>query len=106
MPGNQRPGSDVRGGALGDPRDMVKAVLLEVQSPAMELRILRNDVWNRCPRPAAALKHSCRNLQDPGATPSEGVKEMSGPPTSRFHVWRRRTWDRLRDASPMATEAP
>jgi hypothetical protein len=74
MPGNQRPGSDVRGGALGDPRDTVKAVLLEVQSPAMELRILRNDVWNRCPRPAAALKHSCRNLQDAGATPSEGVE--------------------------------
>lgn len=33
MPGNQWPGPDVRDGALGDPRDMAKAGLLEVQSP-------------------------------------------------------------------------
>ena len=42
MPGNQRPGSGAWDGALGDPRDMAKAGLLEAQSPAMELRILRN----------------------------------------------------------------
>ncbi|GAA3820187.1 hypothetical protein GCM10022206_67940 [Streptomyces chiangmaiensis] len=62
MPGNQRPGPDARGGALGNPRDMVKAVLPESQSPGMELRILRNGVWNRCPCPAAAMKHNCRTL--------------------------------------------
>ena len=33
MPANQRPGPGVRDGALGDPRDMAKPVLVEVQSP-------------------------------------------------------------------------
>ena len=33
MPENQRPGSDVRDGALGGPRDMAKAGLPEAQSP-------------------------------------------------------------------------
>jgi hypothetical protein len=33
-------------------------------------------------------------------------KEMSGAPKSRYDVRRRRTWDRLTGASPMATEAP
>ena len=36
MPGNQRPGPDVRDGALGDPRDMAKAGLPESQSPEEE----------------------------------------------------------------------
>ena len=31
-------------------------------------------------------------------------KGMSGTPTSRCYVRPGRTWDRLRDASPMATE--
>jgi hypothetical protein len=58
MPENQQPGPDARDGVLRDPRDMVKAVLPEFQSPGMELRILRNGVWNRCPCPAAAMKHN------------------------------------------------
>jgi hypothetical protein len=33
MPANQRLGPGVRDGALGDPRDMAKPVLVEVQSP-------------------------------------------------------------------------
>ena len=33
-------------------------------------------------------------------------KEMSGAPKSCYDVQRRRTWDHLRGASPMVTEAP
>ena len=36
MPGNHRSRPDVRGGAVGDPRDMAKAGLLEAQSPEDE----------------------------------------------------------------------
>ena len=83
MPGNQRPGSGVWDGALGDPRDMAKAGLLETQSPVMELRILRNGAWNRCPCPAPAMKHSRGILRDAGRCPARALKEMSGAPKSR-----------------------
>jgi hypothetical protein len=33
-------------------------------------------------------------------------KEMSGTPKSRCHVQQRRTWDRLRDASPSGDGGP
>ena len=36
MPGNHRSCLDVRDGAVGDPRDMAKAGLLEAQSPEDE----------------------------------------------------------------------
>ena len=36
MSGNRRPGPGVWGGAVGDPRDMAKAGLLEAQSPGDE----------------------------------------------------------------------
>ena len=38
----------VQGGVPQDPRDMAKAGLLEAQSPAVNVRTLRNDAWNRC----------------------------------------------------------
>jgi hypothetical protein len=46
------------------------------------------------------------NLRSAKRCPARALKEMSGTPTSRYHVQQRRTWDCLRDASPMATEAP
>ena len=48
MPGKRRPSGGVQGGVLPDPRDMAKAGLLQAQSPAVNVRTLRNDAWNRC----------------------------------------------------------
>jgi hypothetical protein len=45
-------------------------------------------------------------FRDVGRFPVRGFKEMSGTPKSRCYVWQRRTRDRLRGASPMATECP
>ncbi|MFY1652012.1 IS701 family transposase [Solwaraspora sp. WMMB762] len=86
MPGNQWPGSGVRGGALGDPRDMAKAGLPEVQSPV--------DVTSHPPerrlkpvsRSVAVMKHSRGNLRNAKRCPARVFKEMSGPPTSRSDV--------------------
>jgi hypothetical protein len=41
-----------------------------------------------------------------GRCPARAFKEMNGTPKSCYHVHQGRTWDRLRDASPMATECP
>ena len=43
MPGKRWPSGGVQGGVPQDPRDMAKAGLLEVWSPAMKVRIHRND---------------------------------------------------------------
>ena len=48
MPGKRWPSGGVQGGVLPDPHDMAKAGLLEVQSPAVRVRTLRNDAWDRC----------------------------------------------------------
>jgi hypothetical protein len=47
MPGKRWPSGGVRGGVPQDPRDMAKAVLLEVQSPAVKALTRRNDACNR-----------------------------------------------------------
>jgi hypothetical protein len=54
MPEKRRTCPGVRGAASWDPRDMVKAGLLEAWFPAMKVRIHRNDAWNRCRRRAPA----------------------------------------------------
>jgi hypothetical protein len=74
MPGNQRPGSDVRDGALGDPRDMAKAGLPESQSPGDESshppeRHLEPVPALRCPVEIGSSQPS-----GPGAMPSEGIE--------------------------------
>ena len=43
MPETRRWSGGVQGDASRDPRDMAKAGLLEAQSPAMKVRIRRND---------------------------------------------------------------
>jgi hypothetical protein len=48
MPGKRWSSGGVQGGVPQDPRDMAKAGLLEAQSPAVNVRTLRNDAWNRC----------------------------------------------------------
>ena len=48
MPGKRWPSGGAQGGVPQDPRDMAKAGLLEAQSPAVNVRTLRNDAWNRC----------------------------------------------------------
>jgi hypothetical protein len=106
MPANQRPGPDVRDGALGDPRDMAKAGLPESQSPEEA----SSPPPERHLKPAPALR--CLDANRPVATfgamercPVRALKEMSGTPTSRYDVRPGRTWDGLRGASPRATEA-
>jgi hypothetical protein len=48
MPGKWWPPGGVQGGVLRGSRDMAKAGLPEAQSPAVNVRTLRNDAWNRC----------------------------------------------------------
>src|SRR5262245_2677559 len=105
MPLKRRLCPDVRGGAARDPRDMAKAGLPESQSPGdgkshpPERRL--------APAPCSALAtwKGRGNLRGAERCPVRAFKEMSGTPTSRCHVRPERTWDRLRDGSPMATEA-
>src|SRR5512140_3879272 len=83
MPGKRWPPGGVQGGVSQDPRDMAKAGLLEAQSPAVNVRTLRNDAWNRCrivPRHEPVGRGS---LRDAGRRPVRAVKEMSGRPVSR-----------------------
>jgi hypothetical protein len=69
----------------------------------MPLCIHRKDARNRC-RPCmgmlVGLVHSSRLER----CPVRALKKMSGAPTSRYDVQQGRTRDRLRDASPTATE--
>jgi DNA-binding NarL/FixJ family response regulator len=97
--------SRYRNGAPGDPCDKAKAGLLESQFPAMQL-----DFRRKMPDTDAA---SCPGIagwpgQPPGAgrCPMRVLKGTKGTPTSRCYVRPGRTWDRLRGASPMATECP
>jgi hypothetical protein len=46
------------------------------------------------------------NFRDRERCLVRALKGMSGTPTSRCYVRPGRTWDRLRDASPRATEDP
>jgi hypothetical protein len=74
MPGNQWPGSGVRDGALGDPRDMAKAGLPESQSPGdgsshPPERHLKPVPALRCPVEIGSSQPS-----GPGAMPSEGIE--------------------------------
>ena len=82
MPGKRWPSGGVQGGVLRDPHDMAKAGLLEVQSPAVRVRTLRNDAWNRCrvmPRYEPEIGASPRDAEP---RPARAVKEMSGRPVS------------------------
>ena len=106
MPGNQRPGPGVWDGALGDPRDMAKAGLLESQSPEDGSSHPPERRLKPAPRSARPMCNGRCNLRGAERCPVRAFKEMSGTPTSRCHVRQGRTWDRLRGASPMATEAP
>ncbi|HET8590179.1 MAG TPA: DDE-type integrase/transposase/recombinase [Nakamurella sp.] len=85
LPGNQRPGPDVRDGALRDPRDMAKAGLPEAQSPEGE----SSHPPERHLKPAPALRRpGTTPTQPPGRErcPTRALKEMSGAPKSRCTV--------------------
>src|SRR5205814_7203528 len=58
------------------------------------------------PRPTSDSTCVGCNLRSAERCPTRVFKDMSGAPTSRCHVQLRRTWDRLSDASPMATQCP
>ena len=93
-------------GAAVSPRDMAKAELPESQSPAMQVFIHRKWRLKPVPRPASVYLVGGRTFRDVGRCPVRAFKGMSGTPKSRCDVRQRRTWDRLPDASPMATECP
>ena len=81
MPGNHRSCSDVWDGAVGDPRDMAKAGLLEAQSPAVNVRTRRNDAWNRCRVVSRHEPVGRDSLRDAERRSVRAVKEMRGRPT-------------------------
>jgi hypothetical protein len=83
MPGKRWPSGGVQGGVPQDPRDMAKAGLLEAQSPAVNVRTLRNDAWNRCRVMPWHESVGWGSPRDAGRRPVRAVKEMSGRPVSR-----------------------
>ena len=80
MPVKRWPSGGVRGGVPRDPRDMAKAGLLEAQSPAVNVRTLRNDAWNRCRVMSRHVPVGRGTLRDAERRPARAVKEMSGRP--------------------------
>ncbi|MBC9719705.1 hypothetical protein H9Y04_45340 [Streptomyces sp. TRM66268-LWL] len=107
MPGKQCPSGGVQGGVLQDPRDMAKAELLQVQSPA-----------GVTDRPSERrLKPTLRSARTCSCCPSSLQSAERHP----MRVGQGDEWtaclaldtyskdvprDRLRGASPMATECP
>jgi hypothetical protein len=83
MPGKRWPPGGVQGGVPQDPRDMAKAGLPEAQSPAVNVRTLRNDAWNRCRVMSGHEPVGLDNPRDAERRPARAVKEMSGRPVSR-----------------------
>jgi hypothetical protein len=107
MPGTRRPSGDVQGGVPLDPRDMAKAGLLEAQSPVVKVRTHRK-------RRLEPMLVSC-----PGMNRETGQPlgcETSLNESGQGDVWAAYVTldtydedvprDRLRGASPMATECP
>jgi len=86
------------------PCDMANAVLCESQSPAMQVFIHRKWCLKPVPRPVSGYFVVGRNLRGVGRCPVRAFKGMSGTPKSHCHVRQGRTRDRLRGASPRATE--
>ena len=107
MPGKRRSPGGAEGVAPRDPRDMAKAGLLEAQSSAMKVRIHRNDACNRC---HAVHRHEpVRPAQPPrrGAPSSEGGQGDEWAACAALDTYDEDApRDRLRGASPMATECP
>jgi hypothetical protein len=83
MPGKRWPSGGVQGGVLQDPRDMAKAGLLQAQSPAVNVRTLRNDAWNRCRVRSGHEPVGQDYLRGAERRPVRAGKEMSGRPVSR-----------------------
>jgi hypothetical protein len=63
-----------RGGVLGDPRDTVKAGLLEAQSPVMELRIFRKLASETGTRFLHWRRSTTGATSENGTMPNEGIK--------------------------------
>ena len=98
MAANQRSCPGVGSDALRDPRDMVKAGLPEVESPEDAISRPSERRLKPAPRPASVSRPYRGNFRGAERCPAKEFKEMSRPPKSRYHVRRRRTWDRLRGA--------
>ena len=83
--------------------DMVKAGLLEPQSPAMETHIPRHGMSGRG-RQDRTVSLSPPKTPSAERRSTRPFKGTNRGPTSRYHVRLARTRDRLRAARPMATE--
>jgi hypothetical protein len=96
-------GEHARPNALQGPRDMVKAGLLEPQSPVMERHIPRHGMSGHG-RQNRVVSLSLPETPSAERRPMRLFKGTNGGPTSRYHVRLARTRDRLRAARPMVTE--
>src|SRR5215469_12427076 len=106
MPTKRGASEDVYGAASPDPRDKVKATLLEPQPAAV------TQMTSRLPRPSRDHRHTADSVPPP-----EAFRPVSGGQRGRSrgrtgHLRRARTSadlrrrDRLSGASPKATESP
>src|SRR5258708_21566572 len=93
MPGTRWPPGGVQGGVPLDPHGMAKAELLQAQSPAVNVRTLRNDAWNRCRVMSRHVPVGRGTLRDTEQRPARAVKEMSERPnpcsirTTKTYRW-------------------
>ncbi|WP_204288890.1 transposase [Microbispora amethystogenes] len=102
----RRPCSGVGGGASWDPRDMAKAGLPESQSP-VDGRSHPSEIDARSRRRALpGFSAMTWAPSERGAMPSEGIKGDEWDAYLTLSRTARTNMGRLRDASPMATEAP
>lgn len=85
---------------------MAKAGLLEPQSPAEAIVDSTGSASEAGVVACGGLMEWSAHLPAAKRHPVRVFEGMNGAPKSRSDVRRRRTWDRLRDASPTATECP
>jgi hypothetical protein len=90
----------------GTPRDTAKAGLPVSQSPEDAIHRPSERRLKPALCPAPTWRCGWCNLRGIERSPVRRLKEMNGAPKSCYYVRRGRTWDRLRGASPMVTEAP
>ncbi len=98
---------DVYGVAPQDPRDMAKAALLEAQSPAVKAPTRRHHARWRRQRIRGVYCEASSDLLTAGRwgmTPFKGTNRAAYVTLARSLA--EETRDRLRGASPMATESP
>jgi hypothetical protein len=107
MPRKRRSPGGVQGVAPQDPRDMAKAGLPEAQSPAVKVTHPSERRPKPMPEPCLGMNRETRQPPWCGAPPSEGGQGDEWAAYVTLDTYDEDVpRDRLRGASPKATECP